>query len=59
MEINEKYIQSKKLYNSTRSSIQIDKELHKKIKEYCTNNNIKLQDFLESIINEKLDATLS
>lgn len=59
MEINDKYTQSKKNYNSIRSSIQIDKELHKKVKEYCMIHNIKLQEFLESLISEKINATFN
>ena len=46
-ESNEK---SKKIYNSDKTFIQISKELHKKIKEHCENNNLKIKDFLEKII---------
>lgn len=41
---------SKKNYNSDKTFVQISKELHKKIKDHCRNNNLKVKDFLEKII---------
>jgi hypothetical protein len=54
MEKNEKYILTKKLYNSKLSSFQISKELHQRVKEYCIQKNIKVKDFLEQSIMESL-----
>ncbi len=45
---------SKKSYNSDKTFVQISKELHKKVKDYCKNNNIKVKDFLEDIISKGL-----
>lgn len=45
---------SKKKYNSKLSTFQIDKDLHKKVKEYCHNNNLKVKDFLENLISNKI-----
>lgn len=39
-----------KKYNSNLSTFQINKELHKKVKEYCALNNLKVREFLEKII---------
>lgn len=39
-----------KKYNSNLSTFQINKELHKKVKEYCELNNLKVREFLEKII---------
>jgi hypothetical protein len=55
MEKNEKYILTKKLYNSKLSSFQISKDLHHRVKEYCIQNNIKVKDFLEQSILKSLD----
>jgi hypothetical protein len=54
MEKNDKYLESKRIYNSKLSTFQISKDLHKKVKDYCKNNNIKVKDFLEEIIKNKL-----
>ena len=54
MEKNDKYLESKRIYNSKLSTFQISKELHNKVKEYCKLNNIKVKDFLEEIIKNKL-----
>ena len=43
-----------KKYNSKLSTFQINKELHSKVKDFCRDNNIKVREFLESIIEEKL-----
>lgn len=45
---------SKKKYNSKLSTFQIDKDLHSKVKEYCLNNNLKVKDFLENLILNKI-----
>jgi hypothetical protein len=45
---------SKKNYNSNKTFIQISKELHKKVKDYCKDKNIKVKDFLEEIINKSI-----
>lgn len=50
----EKYKQSKKNYNSDKTFVQISKELHQKVKEYCKLNNIKVKDFLEESISKNL-----
>jgi hypothetical protein len=47
--------ESKKRYNSKVSTFQIDKELHNKVKEYCDLNNLKVREFLESIIIDKIN----
>ena len=55
--MNKKYqskIDYSKKYNSKLSTFQIDKELHSKVKDFCRDNNIKVREFLESIIEEKL-----
>lgn len=39
-----------KKYNSKLSTFQISKEIHQKVKEYCDTNNLKVKEFLESII---------
>ena len=52
MEKNEKYLLTKREYNSKLSTFQISKELHKKVKEYCKENDLKVKDFLEKIISE-------
>lgn len=48
-------IDSKKRYNDKLSTFQIDKNLHLEVKEYCKNNNLKVKDFLENLIKEKLN----
>ena len=50
----EKYKEIKKSYNSDKTFVQISKELHQKIKEYCKLNNIKVKDFLEESISKNL-----
>jgi hypothetical protein len=54
MEKNEKYIETKRKYNSNLSTFQISKELHKDVKEYCKSNNLKVKDFLEEIIKKSI-----
>lgn len=46
---------SKKNYNSDKTFIQISKELHQLVKEYCLENKIKVKDFLEDSIKSKLN----
>jgi hypothetical protein len=48
----DKKYQSKIDYS--KSTFQINKELHSKVKDFCRDNNIKVREFLESIIEEKL-----
>jgi hypothetical protein len=48
-------IDSKKRYNDKLSTFQIDKNLHLEVKEYCKNNNLKVKDFLENIINTQFN----
>ena len=45
---------SKKNYNSDKTFIQISKELHNRVKEHCKDNDIKVKDFIEKIIIERL-----
>jgi len=54
MEKNDKYLESKRIYNSKLSTFQISKELHNKVKEHCKSNNIKVKDFLEKLISDKI-----
>jgi hypothetical protein len=54
MEKNQKYIETKRKYNSTLSTFQISKDLHSKLKEYCKENNLKVKDFLEEIIKKNI-----
>jgi len=44
-----------KKYNSKLSTFQIDKILHSEVKEYCKNKNLKIREFLENLIREKLN----
>lgn len=46
---------SKKNYNSDKTFVQISKDLHHRVKEYCIQNNIKVKDFLEQSILKSLD----
>ena len=40
----------RKKYNSDKTSIQIYKSTHCKLKSYCEINNIKMKDFIDEII---------
>ena len=40
----------RKEYNSDKISIQISKETHKKLKNYCIDNEIKMKDFIDEVI---------
>lgn len=46
---------SKKNYNSKLSSFQISKELHFRIKDYCSQKNLKVRDFIENVLKEKIE----
>jgi len=55
--MNKKYqskIDYSKKYNSSLSTFQISKELHKRVKEYCQVNGLKVRDFLESILESSI-----
>lgn len=54
MEKNKKYSNTKKIYNSDKTFVQISKELHKKLKKYCEDNNISVKDHLENIIEKNV-----
>lgn len=54
MEKNEKYILQKKEYNSRLSTFQVSKDIHKKVKEYCSNKNLKVRDFIEKLLIENI-----
>jgi hypothetical protein len=54
MEKNDKYLESKRIYNSKLSTFQISKDLHKKVKDYCKLKGIKVKDFLEEIISKSI-----
>jgi len=36
-------------------NLKIDKNLHQKLKVFCVSNNLKIIDFVEKIINEKIE----
>jgi hypothetical protein len=55
MEKKDKYLTSKRNYNSKLSTFQIDKELHSLLKKYCFDRNIKVKDFLQKLISEKIN----
>lgn len=40
----------RKKYNMDKISIQILKNTHTKLKKYCTDNNLKMKDFIDEII---------
>ncbi len=54
----EKYKEIKKIsrerYNSDKTFIQVSKDLHKKIKEYCLNNNLKMKDFISQSLEKSI-----
>ena len=43
-----------KKHNSNLSTFQISKELHKEVKEYCKINNIKIREFIETILKKNI-----
>lgn len=55
MEKNNKYLETKRIYNSRLSSFQITKDLHSRIKDFCKRNNLKVRSFIEQTLNEKLE----
>lgn len=48
------YSETKKRYNSNNTFIQIDKTIHKELKDYCKTNNLSIKNFIEKIITENL-----
>ncbi len=50
----EKYKETKKKYNSDKTFVQISKDLHKKMREHCEKNGIKVKDFIEEVISNSL-----
>lgn len=52
MEKNNKYSETKRIYNSKLSTFQISKGTHQKVKDHCKINNLKVRDFLEEIIKK-------
>jgi hypothetical protein len=40
----------RKIYNSDKTSIQISKSTHDKLKKYCDLNDLKIGSFIEKII---------
>lgn len=56
--MNKKYqskIDYSKEYNSKLSTFQIKRDVHLQVKEYCQKNNLKVRDFLEQIILERIN----
>lgn len=45
---------SKRNYNFDKTFVQIKKETHNKLKEYCEKNNLKIKDFLDRIIIDNI-----
>jgi hypothetical protein len=54
MEKNEKYIQQKREYNSKLSTFQVSKDIHKKVKDYCSKEKLKVRNFIEKILLENI-----
>jgi hypothetical protein len=50
----EKYELKRKEYNADKTFVQISKELHKKIKEHCKENGLKIKEFLEEVISKSI-----
>jgi hypothetical protein len=48
----------RKEYNSDKISIQISKETHKKLKNYCIDNEIKMKDFIDEVILKSIKKLL-
>lgn len=40
-------------------TINIPYSIHKKLKLYCTNNDLKLKDFLVKIINREIERDIN
>lgn len=45
---------SRKRYNSDKTYIQVSNSLHKKIQEYCLNNNLKMKDFISHSLEKSI-----
>lgn len=45
---------SKKKYNSDKTYIQISKDVHHSLKNYCEVNKISMKDYLEKIIKDNI-----
>ncbi len=45
----------RKKYNSDKTSIQIYKDTHNKLKKYCIDNEIKMKDFIDKIIIKSIE----
>ena len=45
-------------YNSDKISIQISKETHKKLKNYCIDNELKMKDFIDEVILKSIKKPL-
>ena len=45
---------SRKKYNSDKTFVQISKELHSHVKDYCESNGLKVKDFLDDIIKKAI-----
>lgn len=45
----------RKKYNSDKISVQILKSTHKKLKDYCENNNVSIKDFLNDVILKNIN----
>jgi hypothetical protein len=50
MDKKSKIADKRRLYNSDKTSIQVLKDTHKKLKDYCESNKLKMKDFLNNII---------
>lgn len=50
----DKYKENRKKYNSDKTYVQISKNIHSKMKEYCSNKNLTIRDFLEKIISDNI-----
>lgn len=48
----------RKQYNSDKISIQISKETHKKLKNYCIDNELKMKDFIDEVILKSIKKPL-
>ena len=59
MEKNKNYILQKKEYNSKLSTFQISKEIHKKVKDYCGREKIKVRDFIENLLTITICQTFT
>jgi hypothetical protein len=51
----DKIKERRKSYNSDKTSIQIYKTTHEKLKKYCMLNNVKMKSFIEEIISKSIN----